>query len=65
MHDFDTLLLAVAMALNGFLAWSAARMAWNTTRIANRIDEKTDRLLQHGELTQETLVEILRALKKG
>ena len=65
MQDFDTLLLAVAVALNGVLAWSAARMAWNTTRIANRIDEKTDQRLQHAELSQESLIEILKALKKG
>jgi hypothetical protein len=64
MHDIDTLLLAIAVVLNGFLAWSAARMAWNTARIANRIDEKTDQLLQQAALSQETLIEILKSLKK-
>ena len=65
MDDYSMLLLAVALIINGFLAWSAGRTAWNSTRIANRIDEKTDKLLAHAELTQEPLIELLRAAKKA
>ncbi len=64
-HDVDLLLLVAAVVLNGALAWSAARMAWHTARMASRIDEKTDSLLQHAALAQETLIEVLKALKKA
>ena len=65
MINVEMVLLTIAVMLNGFLSWSAARMAWSTARMANRIDEKTDKLLQHAELAQETLIEVLKALKAG
>ena len=65
MTNIEILLLTLAVMLNGFLSWSAARMAWTTARMANRIDEKTERLLQHAELMQETLLEVLKTLKAG
>jgi len=62
--DLNTLLLVAAVMLNGYFSWIATRMVWDTVRIANHSDEKTDRLLRHAELLQETQTEILRSVKK-
>jgi hypothetical protein len=64
MSDLAIMLLAGALALNGFLAWSATRMGLHTAKIASDINQKTDQLLKHAELAQETLIEVLRATKQ-
>jgi hypothetical protein len=65
MSDLAIILLAGALALNGFLAWSAARMGLHTAKIASDINQKTDQLLKHAELAQESLIEVLRATKQN
>ncbi|HEV8717727.1 MAG TPA: hypothetical protein VGX03_33510 [Candidatus Binatia bacterium] len=56
LAELDTIFLALAVALNGYLAWSAARMV-------ARVDEKTDAILETTRTSLEALIELLKRTK--
>lgn len=53
MVDINTGLLALAVALNGYLAWKAAY-------IASRIDRKTEELLLMSKASLDGIAEVLK-----
>lgn len=56
LAELDTIFLAVAVALNGYLAWS-------TARLVARADEKTDALLATTQTSLDALIELLKRTK--
>jgi hypothetical protein len=65
MNDLNTVLLATVLAINTLVLWSIGKMTWEVTRIANRIDEKTDRILRTSETSLEALIELFARTKKA
>lgn len=65
MIDINTAILAVILGVNTVLLWSIGKMTWEVARMAGDINRKTDELLKRGELSQETLIEILKAMRKS
>jgi hypothetical protein len=56
LTQLDTIFLALAVALNGYLAWS-------TTRLVARVDEKTDTILETTRTSLDALIELLKKTK--
>lgn len=56
MIDINTGLLALAVALNGYLAWKAAY-------IASQIDRKTEELLLMSKASLDGIAELLKRTK--
>ena len=56
MTDLGVIFLALAVALNGYLAWS-------TAQLVSRVDEKTDALLETTRTSLDALIELLKRTK--
>lgn len=56
MIDLGVIFLALAVALNGDLAWSTARLVF-------RVDKKTDALLETPRTSLDALIELLKRTK--
>jgi hypothetical protein len=56
LTELATIFLAVAVALNGYLAWS-------TARLVARVDEKTDVILETTRTSVDALIELLKRTK--
>jgi hypothetical protein len=56
LTELGTIFLALAVALNGYLAWSTARMV-------ARGDDKTDAILETTRTLLDALIELLKRTK--
>jgi hypothetical protein len=56
LTDLGVIFLALAVALNGYLAWS-------TARLVSRVDEKTDAILETTRTSLDALIELLKRTK--
>ena len=56
LTELDTIFLALAVALNGYLAWSTAKMV-------ARVDKKTDAILETTRTSLDALSELLKRTK--
>jgi hypothetical protein len=56
LTQLDTIFLALAVALNGYLAWS-------TARLVARIDEKPDAIIGPTRTSLDALIELLKRTK--